>query len=123
MMFMGGRQADGLGIFDKEAFDQYVKNLEDPECIHAMCQDYRAAATVDLEEARHDILNGQFVQCPLLVLWGKHGVIEKCFDAVKEWRSVTAEGIVIEGHSVESGHYIPEQASADVISEIRRFLK
>lgn len=120
-MFMGGRQGDGLKIFEKECFEEYVKALSDPDTVHSMCQDYRAAATLDMEEQRKDITDGKQIACPLRVLWGKHGVVEKCFDALAEWRKVTDEKVSVDGHAVESGHYIPEQAPEDVISSIREF--
>lgn len=118
-MFMGGRQADQLGIFEAECFDEYVKNMSDPDTVHAMCQDYRAAATLDLEEQRRDLAEGRHIQCRLRVLWGKHGVVAKCFDAISDWRNVTQEGVAVDGKAVESGHYIPEQAPHEVVSAIR----
>ncbi|KAJ3533996.1 hypothetical protein NM208_g7737 [Fusarium decemcellulare] len=122
-MFMGGRQESGLDIFDPECFDLYAKNLEDPATVHAMCNDYRASATLDLDESREDLEKGRKIRSPLLVLWGKHGVIEKSFDAVKEWQEVTEPGVPVQGHNVESGHYIPEQAPGDVVSSILEFFK
>lgn len=118
--FMGSR-TEGVEIFDPACFEAYVKSLEDPVTVHAMCNDYRASASLDLDEAREDIRNGTLIQSPLLILWGKQGVVEKCFDAVKEWRAVTKDGVPVNGYSVESGHYIPEQAPADVISAISGF--
>ena len=122
-LFMGGRQEGGLGIFKEECFEAYVRGLSDPEAVRGMCQDYRAAATLDMEEARGDLEAGRLVECPLLVLWGKHGVIEKCFDAVREWRAVAGEGVSIEGYAVESGHYLAEEAPEDIVSAIVEFLK
>jgi pimeloyl-ACP methyl ester carboxylesterase len=122
-MFMGGRQGDGIAIFEPECFELYAKNLEDPATVHAMCNDYRAGATLDLDEAREDLKNGRKIRSPLLVLWGKHGVIEKCFDAIQEWKDVTEDGVSVEGRSVESGHYIPEQNPDEVVSAILQFLK
>lgn len=122
-MFMGGRQGDGLSIFEPECFELYAKNLEDPATVHAMCNDYRAGATLDLDEARDDLKNGRKIRSPLLVLWGAHGVIEKCFDAIQEWKDVTEDGVSVEGRSVESGHYIPEQNPDEVVSAILQFLK
>ncbi|KAI5458817.1 Alpha/Beta hydrolase protein [Mariannaea sp. PMI_226] len=117
-LFMGGRQKDGLQIFNPECFENYVKNLENPAAVHGMCQDYRAAATLDLEEAREDLKNSRLVRCPLHILWGKHGVIEKCFDAIQEWQAVTEPGVSVTGKSVESGHYVPEQAPEEVTAAI-----
>ncbi|POR33802.1 Fluoroacetate dehalogenase [Tolypocladium paradoxum] len=120
-MFMGGRQHQGLGIFDKDCFESYVKVLEDPAAVRAMCHDYRASASLDLDEARLDLSSRRKIRCPLLVLWGKHGVLERCFDTVGEWQAVTEDAVRVRGQSVDSGHYIPEQAPHNVISNVLEF--
>lgn len=122
-MFMGGRQNGGLQIFDEACFAEYVKAMSDPDTVHSMCQDYRAAATLDMEEQRKDIAEGRQIRCPLKVLWGKYGVVEKSFDALAEWRKVTDRDVSVDGRAVESGHYIPEHVPDDVISTIREFFK
>jgi pimeloyl-ACP methyl ester carboxylesterase len=119
---MGHRQTEGLSIFDEDCFEQYARAMEDPAAVHAMCNDYRASSTLDLEEAREDLRRGRRIQCPLLVLWGKLGVIEKCFDAVREWQDVAARTDLVQGYSVPSGHYIPEQVPDDTVSAITKFL-
>ncbi|KAI9148070.1 Fluoroacetate dehalogenase [Paramyrothecium foliicola] len=119
---MGGSDGKGLSIFDKDCIDQYARVMEDPDAVHGMCNDYRASATLDLEEQREDLSKGRRIQSPLLVLWGKHGVIEKGFNAVKEWQAVTDGKIVVQGYNVESGHYIPEQRPGEVVSAILEFL-
>lgn len=121
-MFMGGRQSDGTAIFAPEAFEVYVGGLSDPDTVHGMCQDYRASVTLDMEEQRRDLKEGRHIKSPLRVLWGKVGVIEKAFDALAEWRKVTDKGVSVDGHVVDSGHYIPEQAPDVVVAEIRDFL-
>ncbi|SPN99494.1 related to haloacetate dehalogenase H-1 [Cephalotrichum gorgonifer] len=120
---LGARVEDGAELYRKECYDAYLRNLSDPATIHAMCHDYRAGATLDLDEAKDDLANGRLVKCPLLVLWAKHGVIERCFDPVKEWRAVTQEGVPVEGYSVDSDHYLPEHAPEDVVSAIVKFLQ
>ena len=75
-----------------------------------------------MDESRKDLEEARLLQTPLLVLWGKRGVIEKCFDALKEWRAVAGDGVVVEGHSVDSGHYIPEEAPISVVSSVLDFL-
>lgn len=87
-----------------------------------MCQDYRASASLDMDESRKDLEEVRLLQTPLLVLWGKQGVIEKCFDALKEWRAVAGDAGVVEGHSVDCGHYIPEEAPHAVVSSVLNFL-
>lgn len=120
-MFMGGRQPAGLSIFDKDCLEYYTSVMERPEAVHAMCNDYRASATLDLEESKEDLKNGRLIQCPLRVHWGAHGVIEMCFDAIKEWKAVTKEGVPVDGYKVDSGHYIPEQVPNDVVKSILEF--
>lgn len=120
-MFMGGRNPYDLGIFDEECFEYYSQMLEDPVTVHAMCNDYRASATLDMDESRVDIAEGRLIQCPVRVVWGKHGVIEKLFDAVEDWKAVTAKGVDVGGYAVESGHYIPEQVPDEVVKAILEF--
>lgn len=120
--FMGGRQEGGLSIFADECFEAYVEGLSDPATVHAMCQDYRASASLDMEEQRRDLAEGRHIKCPLRVLWGKNGVIEKGFDALAEWRKVTEKGVSVDGHTVDSGHYVPEEAPDEVVTAIQEFL-
>lgn len=121
--FMGKRQKDGISIFEPSCFEEYVRSLGDEETVHGMCQDYRASATLDLDEAREDLKNGRLIQCPLRVHWGKYGVIEAGFDAIKEWKAVSGESVTVEGSVMESGHYIPEHVPDDLIKSIVEFLK
>ena len=113
-----GRAA--VDVFDPECLAYYVSMLANQETVHSMCEDYRASATVDLEEARGDIEANRHVNCPIRVLWGKKGVIEKTYDAVEEWKQVHASGRV-DGQSVDCGHYIPEETPDVVINHIREF--
>ena len=119
---MGGGYGIGLDAFDEEAVESYVKQIGDKDCVAGMCEDYRAAASVDLDESREDVEKGRKIKCPLQVLWGKKGVIESQFDALKEWREVAEEGMV-HGMSVDSGHYIPEENPDIVLKHIKEFLK
>jgi haloacetate dehalogenase len=118
-LHMGRRR--GLEMFDKSCWEEYVHVLEDPTAVHSMCEDYRASASVDLDEARADFKDGNLIKNPLRLLWAKNGVIEKCFDAVKEWSDVAEAGIPVDGHSVDCGHYIAEEAPDEVVKEIRDF--
>jgi haloacetate dehalogenase len=119
-LFMGGRHG-GIEVFDKRCWEEYVAVLEIPSAVHAMCEDYRASASIDMEEAKNDIKCGRLIQSPLRVLWGKHGVIEKSFDALKEWQDVAEAEVLVEGHNVDCGHYIPEEAPDEVVRNIKEF--
>ena len=118
---MGGRYGVGIEVFDKEALQSYVEQMGDEETVHGMCEDYRAAASIDLEEQKKDVEQGRKIKCPLRVLWGKSGVIEKHFDALAEWRKVS-EGVV-DGETVDCGHYIPEEVPEVLLKHIKEFLR
>lgn len=109
--------------FDQRCVDYYLGALERPEAVHAMCQDYRASATLDLEEAKDDLSKDRLISCPLRVLWAGQGVIAKFFDTLDEWRAVTAEGVAVDGHPIDSSHFIPESAPDAVVSNILDFFK
>ncbi|OHF03127.1 hypothetical protein CORC01_01511 [Colletotrichum orchidophilum] len=93
----GGRQTaargGGLEVFERANFDYYAEVMAQPEAVRAMCDEYRASATLDLEEAEGDLGAGRVLKTPLLVLWGAHGYIARRFDAVGEWKKVAAEGV------------------------------
>jgi pimeloyl-ACP methyl ester carboxylesterase len=120
-VFFGGRPGDALDFFDAANFDEYVKCLGDLETVGAMCNDYRASASLDLDEQREDLKAGRKIQCPVLALYGQKGLIARRFDAEKEWKNVTAEGVLVEAKGVPSGHYIPEELPDEVVKEVRRF--
>ena len=85
--YMGKRSA-GTRPFAPEAWAEYLRAFRDPACVHGMCEDYRAAATIDLEHDCVDRDAGKKLTCPLRVLWGLQGTIEKCFDPLADWGRV-----------------------------------
>lgn len=99
-----GSGSAGLAPFAPEALAAYEAAFT-PAAIAASCEDYRAAATLDL--AHDDADGGRRVAQPLLVLWGRHGVIERCFDALALWRERAAD---VRGEALEAGHYLAEEA-------------
>jgi len=115
---MGGRHA-GLAPFDPRALDEYTRCLTPPGAAHALCEDYRAAATIDLEHDRADRARGLKLAMPLMVLWGINGVVQRCFDPLAEWRQVATD---VSGQTVTSGHYIPEEAPTELLSLALPFL-
>ena len=112
-----GRGPGGIKVFDKNALNQYVKAFKDPRCIHATCEDYRAAATIDLVHDKKDLRRK--IRMPVLVLWGKQGVIEAMFKPLSDWREVAAD---VRGRALDCGHFLPEERPAEVLAELRRFL-
>jgi len=117
--FFGGGYSGGAGYMSDEAKGEYMAQFRVEESVHAMCEDYRAAATVDLVEAREDRKRGRKIKCSVRVLWGKNGVIERSFDCLGEWRAIS-DGEV-SGEAVESGHYIAEQIPDVLLTHVREF--
>ena len=73
-------------LSDYETFSDYLRYFRDPAMIHATCEDYRAALSIDLDHHRADRRVGRKIEVPLLVLWGSRGVIAKHFDVLDAWR-------------------------------------
>ena len=82
-------QAIDKSPFSAKALEEYLKASTDPDVVHASCEDYRAAASIDIQH--DDAKVGRKLAMPILVLWAKHGVIEKCFDALELWRQRAAK--------------------------------
>ena len=73
-------------FFRQEALEDYLRAAHDPAAITGMCEDYRAAASIDLEHDRISRAGGRKVRCPMLVLWGAKGKIGGWYDPVALWR-------------------------------------
>ncbi len=109
----------GLAPFLPDALDEYIRCFSAPESIHATCEDYRAAASIDLEHDRADYGRNR-VQVPLLVLWGEEGVIERCFDPLADWRDYALD---VRGGALPCGHYIPEEQPQACAQELLEFFR
>ncbi|MGI9372076.1 MAG: alpha/beta fold hydrolase [Hyphomicrobiales bacterium] len=104
--------------FHEDAQREYLRCLSDPDTVHAMCNDYRAAASIDLI---HDDADGdKKLSCPMHVIWGKRGVIERCFDAPTLWK-LRAHHVT--GERFDCGHYIPEERPEETIQSFLGFFE
>ena len=112
-----GMRHGGLEGFDREALEQYRVAFRDPATVHATCEDYRAAASIDLEHDEADLFKK--IRAPLLVLWGRHGIIERCFRPLEDWSERVHS---VSGRALDCGHYIAEEAPAEAAAELIRFL-
>ncbi|BEI86745.1 hypothetical protein CcaverHIS002_0700910 [Cutaneotrichosporon cavernicola] len=109
----------GTNPFDDAAFEEYLRCAKLEGWATGVCEDYRAAASIDLDHDRVDRNAGKKVQAPLLVLWGAAGIVEMCFDPLAEWRRVAAD---VSGGTLACGHYIPEEAPDALIKKALPFL-
>ena len=114
-----GRRSAGLTPFDPLALAEYMRCIALPGAAHGMCEDYRAAAGIDLIHDREDIAAGKKLVMPTMVLWGEEGVIHQCFKPLQEWQAIAKDVV---GESVPCGHYISEEAPEILLQKIIPFL-
>ncbi len=107
-----GRPPKRMDIFAPDALADYLSAFRNPETVRATCEDYRAAAGIDLRHDDED--GGRKLACPLLVLWGANGAIERNFDCLALWRERAAD---VRGHTLAGGHYLAEEVPEAVLGE------
>ena len=115
------REPKPADFFDRDAMADYLAAVRNPAMIRGMCEDYRAAASIDLEHDRASRDAGRRIECPLLVLWGGKAKIEAWYDALAIWRGYC--GARVTGRALESGHYLAEEAPVAVVDEFVRFFQ
>jgi len=102
--------------FSPAAVAEYVRCFSDAEAIRASCDDYRAAAGIDL---RHDEEDAQRrIGCPLLVLWGAKGFVGRNYDVLATWQE---KARLVRGAAIDCGHFLAEEAPAEVAMQLRGF--
>ena len=100
-----------------EAFAEYLRCFRDPATIHATCEDYRAAATIDLSHDEADL--DHKIAGPVLALWGEKGFLHKRYDVLAIWRE---RAVDVRGKAVPCGHFLPEEGPEETLAELRTFL-
>jgi haloacetate dehalogenase len=113
------REPKKRDFFAPAALADYLASARDPAMITGMCEDYRAATTIDLVHDRESRAAGRKVQCPLHVLWGQKGKIGAWYDPLVLWRAYCAGPV--SGRGIATGHYLAEEAPHAVIAELRAF--
>ena len=103
-------------VFANEAMAEYIRCFSKPEVIHASCEDYRAAATIDLQHDEDD--RHKQITCPLLVLWGAKGFVHRTYDVLAVWQEYAEQ---VEGTALDCGHFLPEEAPTAVCNQLLRF--
>lgn len=113
-----GGLGGSLETFHPDALRAYERAAQDPSVVSAWCQDYTAAATVDLEHDRADL--GRTSEIPTLILWGSNGVVAARGNPLDAWRSWCPNAT---GHAIEAGHFLVEEQPDAVLSAVRAHLK
>ena len=108
--------------FPPEVRAAYVQALREPAHAHAICEEYRAAATVDREHDRTDRARGRRIVCPLLALWSARGALDTWYveesGPIALWRAWCDE---VQGRPLDAGHFFPEEIPAETAEALNRF--
>ena len=102
--------------FPEEVRAVYRRAFRDPATIHAVCEEYRAAATLDWRHDEED--RGRRIACPVLALWSAHGALQEWYDVLAVWREWADH---VRGRALACGHFLPEEAPDDTYAELRAF--
>jgi haloacetate dehalogenase len=109
-------------LFPPEVRQAYVEALQDPAHIHAICEEYRAAASLDWEHDNADAGDGRRIACPVLVLWSGQGALDTWYKEaggpLALWRSWSDD---VQGHPLDAGHFFPEEAPEQTAQALETF--
>ncbi len=103
---------------DSESRAEHVRTFKISGTLHAMCEDYRAAASIDLEHDEADL--DHKIACPLLVLWAKPGGMDRLYDMLAVWRERATD---VTGKGMPGGHTLQEGAPDETLAELQKFLR
>lgn len=117
-----GSWGSSAGAFPADVRDAYVEALRDPAHVHAICEEYRAAASLDREHDLADRARGNRIRCPLLALWSAGGALDAWYaeqgGPLALWREYADE---VQGASIMGGHFFPEQNPAHTLEALKKF--
>jgi haloacetate dehalogenase len=113
----------GQGSFEAEILEEYVSNYRDPARVHGICEEYRAAATIDVEHDRADKDAARKIECPMLHLWAEGGPLDTFYakdgGPLGIWRQWAPSA---HGQAMKGGHFFPEENPNDTAALIKQFL-
>lgn len=108
------------GAIGPDEMNEYKRAFSNTAAIHATCEDFRAAADIDLEMDSADDDAGRKIQCPLHALWSAKGTVGPLWDVLATWRAKCAAPVT--GKALDCGHFLQEESPQDVINELLQFL-
>ncbi|WP_227687026.1 alpha/beta fold hydrolase [Spirosoma arboris] len=118
---LGGWGSDP-GAFPASIRQAYIDALANPARVHAICEDYRAAATLDDEQDQADYTKGHRIQCPLLVLWGQNSVLNSWYTKAGGPLAIWSDwGRDVAGQPIRGGHFFPEESPLETAQQLGLF--
>jgi haloacetate dehalogenase len=113
----------GQGSFGPEILAEYVSTYRDPARVHGICEEYRAAATIDVEHDREDKEGSKQIGCPMLHLWAQGGPLDTFYadegGPLGIWRRWAP---LVNGQAMKGGHFFPEENPDETAVLVKRFL-
>ena len=113
----------GQGSFGPEILEQYVSTYREPDRVHGICEEYRAAATIDVEHDRSDKDAAKQIECPMLHLWAEGGPLDAFYEKdggpLSIWRQWAPRA---HGRAMKGGHFFPEENPDDTAVLVKQFL-
>lgn len=113
----------GHGSFGPEILDEYLATYRDPARVHGVCEEYRAAATIDVEHDRADKEASRHIECPMLHLWAEGGPLDTFYTEdggpLGIWRQWAPQA---QGQAMKGGHFFPEENPEDTVVAVKQFL-
>lgn len=113
------REEKDKNFFDPIALNDYLDCVKNPETIKAICEDYRAAATIDLIDDKKSRDNNIKIKAPTLVLWGNKGKLEQWYEPLSIWQNYCSSDL--RGNAINSGHYLAEENPDEIIKNVKIF--
>ena len=114
------REKKKKDFFSPKALNDYLECVKNPETINSICEDYRAAASIDLIDDKISRENKIKIKIPILILWGKKGKIGQWYDPLSIWKEYCSQEV--KGYGIDTGHYLAEENPEEIIKNINEFL-
>ncbi len=115
------REKKDRNFFHQSALQDYLDCIKDPKTVSSICEDYRAASSIDLEDDKVTRDKQIKLKMPLLILWGDKGKIEKWYKPLSIWQNYCTQKV--KGNAVDAGHYIAEENPKSLIKNIKNFFQ
>jgi haloacetate dehalogenase len=109
----------GTSFFVPEALNEYIRCIKNPRTVYAMCEDYRATVSCDLEMDTADFNAGRRVRCPTFLLWGATGGVGRNHNAKEVWSKYATD--IVGTHAAPAGHYVQEEAPKETLKAMLEF--
>ena len=119
-----GQWGSDPAAFPADVREHYVNALRSPEAVHAICEEYRAAATLDRDHDEADRRAGRIITCPVLALWSEDSSLDTWYaddggplGILRQWAPN------VSGRAVPGGHFFPEQNPNETVAALLEFMR